>query len=234
MPLREYLRILWKRGWIVVVTATVAAASAIVFSTLQRPVYRSSIQLNVIPARLDLGLTQSIKWLMRNYAANITSDTTLGVVIDRAGQDMEPGMLRRRVRVSPIESDYMIQIDVDDYDPRVAQLLAQTTADVFVERVKAYMLEQDKRDRVEVTTKDNATPAYLQSPKKKINAMAGGVFGVLLGVLVVLGLEWVESGIIRSSGDLERAAGADVLGLIPELHLPQARRQERDRRGDSA
>lgn len=216
MPLKEYLRILWKRGWIIVVMATVTGASAIVFSLVQRPVYRSSIQLNVIPARLDLGLTESIKKLMRNYAGNIVSNTTLEEVIKRTGQDMTPAMLRAKVKVSPIESDFMVQIDVDDYDPVVAQLLAQRIADVFVEDVKAYMLDQDKRDRVQVEPKDPAAPAYLQSPKKKINALAGGVFGVLLGGLVVLGLEWVDSGIIRSSEDLERVAGTSILGIIPE------------------
>ncbi len=216
MPLKEYVRILWKRGWIIIVMATVTAASAVVFSFLQRPVYRSSIQLNVIPARLDLGLTESIKSLMRNYAGNIVSNTNLQEVIKRTSQDMTPDMLRSRIKVAPIESDFMIQIDVDDHDPLVAQLLAQRTADVFVERIKAFMLDQDKRDRVSVEAKDAAQPAYLQSPKKKINALAGGVFGVLLGVLIVLGLEWVDSGIIRSAQDLERAAGSAILGVIPE------------------
>lgn len=216
MPLKEYLRILWKRGWIIVVTAVVATASAIVFSMVQRPVYRSSIQLNVNPARLDLGLTQAIKWLMRNYAANIRSNATLEEVIRRTGQDMTPGMLRERVKVSPIEEDFLLQIDVDDYDPIVAQRLAQAVADVFSERVKVDMQEQDKRDRIAVLPKDAAEPAFLQSPKKKINALAGGVFGVVLGALIVLGLEWVESGIIRSAEDLERAAGTAVLGAIPE------------------
>ena len=217
MPLKEYLRILWKRGWIIVVAATITAASAVVFSLLVRPVYRSSIQLNVVPARLDLGLTESIKSLMRNYANNIVSDTTLQQVITQAGQDMTPAMLRSRVRVSPIESDYMIQIDVDDYDPAVAQLLAQTTAEVFVARKNIDMLDQDKQDRVMVSIKDPALPAYLQSPKKKINALAGGVLGVALGVLLVLGLEWLDSGIIRSAEDLERASGMAVLSSIPEI-----------------
>ncbi len=216
MPLKEYLRILWKRGWIIVVMATVTAASAIVFSYLVRPVYRSTIHLNVIPARLDMGLTESIKSLMRNYAGNIVSNTTLQQVIERTGQDLTPAMLRSRVKVSPIVEDFTIQVDVDDYDPQVAQLLAQRIGEVFEERIKTQMLDQDKRDRVDVKIKDPATPSYLQSPKKKINALAGGVFGVLLGVLVVLGLEWVESGVIRSAEDLERAAGTPVLGAIPE------------------
>lgn len=216
MPLKEYLRILWKRGWIVIVTAIVTAASAIVFSYVVRPVYRSSIYLNVRPARLDMGLTESIKSLMRNYAGNITSNTTLQEVIDRTGQDMDPTMLRGRVKVSPIVEDFTIRVDVDDYDPQVAKLLAQRIGEVFVERVQVQMVDQDKRDRVAVEIRDPATPPGLQSPKKAINAVAGGVFGVLLGGLVVLALEWVEAGVIRSADDLERVAGVAVVGVIPE------------------
>ncbi len=217
MPLKEYLRILWKRGWIVIVMATVTAASAMVFSYLVRPVYRSSIFINVIPARLDLGLTESIKSLMRNYASNIVSNTMLQQVIDRTGQDMKPEDLRGKwVKVSPIMEDYVIQVDVDAYDPQVAQLLAQRTGEVFVDWANTQMLDQDKRDRMKVSLRDNASPPGLQSPKKKINVLAGGVLGVVLGVLVVLGLEWVESGVIRSADDVERAASAPVLGVIPE------------------
>lgn len=216
MPLREYLRIIWKRGWIIIAMAVITAASAVVFSKVQRPVYRSSIQLNVIPARLDMGLTESIKRLMRNYAANVLSNRTLDEVIQRTGQDLTPDLLRRRVKVSSIESDFLIQIDVDDYDPAIAQLLAQRIADVFEEDIRAYMLDQDKRDRVDVRAKDAAQPAYLQSPKTKINALAGGVLGVLLGSLVVLGLEWVDAGVIRNAEDLERVAGVAALGTIRE------------------
>ncbi len=216
MPLKEYLHILWKRGWIIIVMATVTAASAIVFSMLQRPVYRSSIQLNVIPARIDLGLTESIKSLMRNYAANIRSNQTLDEVIRRTGQDMTPELLRRHVSVSPIVEDFLVQIDVDSYDPDIARWLAQTTGEVFVEDVTASMADQDQRDRVQVSLKDNAAPAYLQSPKKKINALAGGVLGVALGALLVLGLEWLESGVIRSADELQRAMDMAVLGEIPD------------------
>lgn len=225
MPLKEYLRILWKRGWIIIVLAIVTTASAVVFSKLQRPIYRSSVRINVIPGRLDLGLTESIKSLMRNYAANIRAKTTLQEVINRTQQDMTPGILANHVKVSPIVEDYMVQIDVDDYDSVTAQQLAQTTAVVFVEKIKVSMQDQNKSDRVSVDLLDPADPAYVQSPKEKFNAMAGGVFGVALGVLLVLGLEWLDSGVIRSSDDLERAVGTAVLGVVPTEERPATGKQ---------
>jgi capsular polysaccharide biosynthesis protein len=215
VQLRDYLRILSKRGWVIILVAVITTASAFVFSTFQTPEYRSSIFLNVWPARLDWGLQQTIKGLLRNYALVIKSRETASKVIDRLQLDITPTELQSKLTINPIESDFLIQIDADDYDPLIARDIAQKTAEVFVERIKAYMLEQDKRDRVEITIRDYAEPGILYKPKTKINMLAGGIFGVLIGGLVVFILEWLEADVIRTSEDLERHAGVAVLGVVP-------------------
>ena len=71
MEISDYLRILRKRGWLIVVVAIIAAASAYAFSKMQTPIYSATVQLSVNPARLDWGLSNTIKDLLRNYATNI-------------------------------------------------------------------------------------------------------------------------------------------------------------------
>ncbi|MCC7160893.1 MAG: hypothetical protein IT331_00220 [Anaerolineae bacterium] len=51
MDLREYGRVLIRRGWIVIVVAIVGALAAFLFSRLQTPIYRSSITLLVQASR---------------------------------------------------------------------------------------------------------------------------------------------------------------------------------------
>ncbi len=233
MQLRDYLRIFAKRGWIVALTTVIVAVSALIFSRLQTPVYRSTILLNVWSARLDWGLQQTIKGLMRNYALNIKSRSAAKQVVDRLQLDITPEELQNKLTVSPIESDFLIQIDADDYDPIIARDIAQTAAEVFVESIKVYMLEQDKRDRVEVAILDYAEVGKLHKPKWKVNTLAGAIFGLLIGVLMVLGIEWAEADIIRSSEDVERHMGVAVLGTIPILAVPgdrATRRKSRDLR----
>ena len=90
MEISDYLRILRKRGWIIVVVAIVAAASAYGFSKMQTPIYSATVQLSVNPARLDWGLSNTIKDLLRNYATNIRTHAMAQSVIDRPGGGVGP------------------------------------------------------------------------------------------------------------------------------------------------
>jgi capsular polysaccharide biosynthesis protein len=224
VQLKEYMRIIAKRGWIILLVAIITTGSALVFSRIQTPVYRSSIFLNVWPARLDWGLQQTIKGLMRNYTGVIASRDTAMKVINRLQLDVTPDELREKLTVSPIEADFLIQIDADDDDPLIARDIAQTTAEVFVEYIDVYMLDQDKADRVQVSIRDYALPGALHKPKWKINALAGAVFGVLIGGLIVFVLEWLEADILRTTEDVEARTGVAVLGVIPNTASRSARR----------
>ena len=217
MQIQEYLNILRKRGWIIILLAVITTVGAVVFSLVQTPEYRSSIYLNVLPARLDWGLQETIKVLMRNYAGEIQSSKILLKVMDRLQLDLTPDQMKEKLRVRPIESDFLIQIDVDDYDSILAAQIAQTTAQVFVEDISAYMLDQDRRDRVEVSIREDARPGVLHFPKWKVNAFAGGVLGILLGGVVIFVLEWIEADTIHTSLDVERHIETVVLGTIPAM-----------------
>ena len=175
------------------------------------------------PARLDWGLQQVIKGLMRNWAGQITSRTTATEVINRTQIDITSDELIGKLTVSPVETDLIIRIDADDYDPFIARDIAQTTAEIFVEDMTAYMNDQDKQDRVTVTLRDYALPGTLHKPKTKINLLAGGVFGVLAGIVIIFGLEWIESDILRTAEDVERHAGVAVIGVIPTVAGSPAR-----------
>jgi len=225
MEIRDYFRIIGKRLWIIILVTIITAGSAYGFSKLMAPVYRSTILLNVVPARPDWGLQQTILGYLRNYAGEITSRSNALETINRLQLDITPDQMIAKLTVSPIESDLLIQIDADDYDPIIAANIAQTTADVFVENINARMLEVDKSDRVDVYIRDYAQPGHLHKPKPKINGLAGGVFGLLLGLIIVLVLEWLEADVIRSSSDLERHVNLPVLGAIPAANSSRAGRR---------
>jgi capsular polysaccharide biosynthesis protein len=52
-------------------------------------------------------------------------------------------------------------------------------------------------------------------PDTKINTLSGGLFGLMVGCVVVFFLEWLTQGIKRTSNDVERTLDVLVLGQIP-------------------
>ena len=215
MEIRDYLKILRKRGWIILVVAVLAAAGAFGFSKLQAPVYRASVKLSVEPARYDWGLSNTVKDILRNYVLNLRTHKMANRVIERAQLDMNSYQFLERITISSDSSNFSLQIDAESRSPEEAKLMAQTMAEIFVEDRQRWNQEQDKRDRIEVRIVDDVRDAPQIRPKPLFNAIAGGLLGLLVGGLVVFFLEWLESDILRSPESVERALGIPVLGAIP-------------------
>lgn len=217
MELNDYLRIIRQRGWIVVVVALIAAGSAFAFSEMQTPVYSTSTRLSVQPARADWGLSNTLKDLLRNYVENIRTHNTAQKVIDRAQLDMNTNDLLGKLFVEPDASTFTIKIEARDTDPEVAYAIVDTVATVFIEERNAWNQLQDRRDQVDVTMLDSVySLGYSQySPNTRINTLAGALFGMMMGILVIFFLEWLAQDIIRNPEDVERVLDVTVLGHIP-------------------
>jgi len=210
----EYIRILRQRGWIIILAAVITAASALLFSKLQQPEYRSSIQVMIELARPDFGLTQSIKQLLRSYATGMWSKQRAQQVINRLDLLYTPEDLIGDVKIVPDESIMVIQIDVDNYDGPTADAIANAWAQLLVEWRNEQNDKQDKENRVFATIIDPATHHQIR-PKTLINVAAGGIFGLVLGAVVVFILEWLEAGIVHDPRSLERETGLTIIGVIP-------------------
>lgn len=220
MEINDYLRILRKRGWILLVVAAIAAASTFAVSKMQTPIYSASVKLSVVPARAtDWGSSNSLKDLLRNYAENIRTHTMAQEVINRAQLDMETLTFLGKLFVNPDSSTFTLEIEARDRDPKVVMAMVDTMAKVFIEDRDQWNQQQDKRDRIEVRMLDSVYNLGWEqySPQTRINTLAGGLFGLLVGVLVIFFLEWLEMDTLRTASDIERAIGVAVLGAIPPV-----------------
>ena len=215
MELREYIRVLVRRGWIILLVTLVTVASALVFAKTRQVTYRSSAILQVFPARPDLGIAQVADQLLRQFGRQITTVSRARDVVEKLQLDLPPRALLKGVKVAPIPEDLLIRIDVDLPDPEDAQNVANTFAHDFVEYHAVQNVDLDRRDRIEILILERAEYGTVHWPKTKTLALAGAIFGLLLGGILAFALEYLESDIIRSSEDVERYVGIAVLGLIP-------------------
>ncbi|MEM8858528.1 MAG: Wzz/FepE/Etk N-terminal domain-containing protein [Chloroflexota bacterium] len=214
MDLKDYLRIIRQRGWILVVLAIITAGSTFAYSRMQPTEYESTVKILVSPSRTDFGLTQTVKLLLRNYTQWMTSTKRAQKVIDELGLDMTPDQLLGNVGISADESSFIIQLEVRNSNLDNANDIARTWGNLLIQWVDANNAQLRKEDRINVELVDDPRMSGL-SPNVRVNTLAGGVFGALIGVIIVFLLEWIDSGILRRKEDVEKHLDIPVIGSIP-------------------
>jgi capsular polysaccharide biosynthesis protein len=214
MELGDYLAIIRRRGWLILLLAVLTSAAAFGFSKIQTPVYQSSLRMLVQPARTDFGQAQAAKQLLRGYVQWIHSSYRAAKVIDELKLDMTPEQLLSDIEVASDDSSFVIQLNVENTDPNLANDIARTWGNTFIQWRIDDNATQRKEDRVDAEFIDDPQ-AGLDRPNTKINAAAGAIFGALLGTIIVFVLEWIESGVVRRSEDVEKYLEIPVIGTIP-------------------
>lgn len=215
MTIQEYLRILRKRGWIVILAMLVTSLAAYAVSYIQKDVYRATVFISAVPARADLGLGASAKDLLRNFTQNLRTVENAQRAIDRAKLDMNPYEFIGNLQVADDSSTFTIQVDAQARDGDVARTMALAIADEFVEERQQYYAQQDKRDRLEIKIRSRAIDVPQIQPKPVVNAIAGAVLGLLLGSGIVLLLTWLEADLLLTPLAVERSLRLEVLAAIP-------------------
>jgi receptor protein-tyrosine kinase len=214
MEFGDYIRILRKRWWIIVVAIVLTAGSALLFSELQHPEYTATAEIVIEPARPDWGLAQSAKMLLRTYMTVADSYSWAQDVIDQMELPMTPEQLRGNARFAAEDDRMVIKLEVDAYDGDQANDIARAWAERLVQWRDNQNQRQNKEDRVYAYLRDQ--PRYEQSwPKTKIVTAAGGILGLVIASVIIFFLEWLEAGIVRTPQDVEHQLNLTVMGTIP-------------------
>lgn len=214
MRFADYAQIVLRRWWIIILAMVLAAGSAYLISSRMTPVYRATQKVLVQPSRTDFGLTQASSLLLEPAVVYLDSSLRAQEIIDDLSLDMLAQDLLDNAYIASDGQRMVIQIDVDSTDPEVASRIAKAWGQLAVQ----YREEQNQRAR-----REDRTIAVLQdepvarqiAPTAMINAAAGVLLGLLFGVLLVFGLEFLESAVVRRRDDLERSLGIPVLAQIP-------------------
>lgn len=213
MELSDYLRIIRRRGWLMILLAVLTAAAAYGFSSMQEPIYKSTARM-LITSRPDFGQTQAARELRRDFAVYLNSSFVAADVINDLQLDKEPSALLGNVTIAPATDSNVIVIEVKDSNGNVANDIARSWGDQLIKYRNAENADLPRADRIEARLLDN--PSFgKDSPNTRINTAAGGIFGLLLGVLLIFLIEWLESGVLRRPEDIERVMDLPVIGKIP-------------------
>ncbi len=212
--LNTYWDILRRRWLIIVALAVVGAAAGFGFSKLQEPIFRSSAKLYVMPARPDYGNILFIQNVVRQYGQLIVADRFLKGVSEGLKLDLPVDDMRKRVTASGNVEGLVILIDVDDPDAGRARAIARKLTQDFMADQDGRMKGIDPSNRIDVRAYDDPTPATLFRPQTRVNVIAAGFLGLLVGILLAFLLENLDD-TVKSSEEVGRVVGVRVLGSIP-------------------
>jgi capsular polysaccharide biosynthesis protein len=214
LNLIEYVNILWRRGWIMLLLAVIAAASAFFYSRSQPEVYRATQRVLMQPTRADFGLAEASKTLLGNHVLYLDSQFQAQKVIDTLNLDMTAADLKSRVTIADDSLSLSIQIDADMGSPGEAADVAREWGNLLIQ----YRNEENQRarreDHIRASLQDLPSIS-LYAPRTGITTIAGAILGLLVGAVIVFVLEYLESSVVHTRDDLDRSAAVPVLASIP-------------------
>ena len=220
MLLSDYVEILRRRWWVIVLTAFVAAATGYAFSKWQfsqGAQFRSEATYQVVANQLDNGLYIVLQNKMNSFRNLALAPKELEKISAHLGLDRDADwLLNKHVAVQVLPDEQKMVVQVTYPDPSVAPKLADAIGANMVGLVAAQNASLEGSSRINVTELQSARPAALYWPQTKIIVAFGGVLGLLLGLLLAFGREALDKS-LKSPADVERFVGLTTLGKIPTV-----------------
>jgi capsular polysaccharide biosynthesis protein len=216
LELRDYLNVLIKRWWVILLVVIGAAVAGLGYSLAQTPIYRAQVQMEAIPNRPDNGLVEYLIKSLPSYVTGLQSrDFVNSVLLNAQIGDAKADTVLGAMKVQAQPDLHVIVLTVDDKDPAKAAALANALADSYVLRKNAEAQTQQSDQKIFLQKVDTARPPEQPvSPNKKLNTAAAAVLGLVLGLLLAFGLEFADT-TLKTADDVQRYLGLTTVGLIP-------------------
>jgi receptor protein-tyrosine kinase len=218
MELRDYLRIVRKRAWLIVAATVFCVSSALVMSLATTPVYQGTAKLLVVAKTDPSGGTSSAyegallsQQLVKSFAQILQSRATAEAALNLDPQPFTPRQLQAKINAEPVTDTLLIGLSVEDTEPARAKRLTNSVARAFIDAVPR--LQSGSALRISVV-EPALTPTEPIRPRTRRNVVLGLLLGLLLGVGLACLREFLDQS-IKIPEELEVAAGAPVVGTIP-------------------
>lgn len=222
ISLKELFQTLKKRlTLIIIITAIATATSGIVSYFLLTPIYQSSTQILVNQSKNDqqqvynAGEVQTNLQLINTYNVIIKSPAILDKVIEKEKLEMSAGALNGLITVASEQDSQVVNITVQNEDPKKAADIANSIATTFQKEISNIM----NVDNVSILTKaqlgENPSPV---KPQPVMNMAIAFVVGIMAGVGLAFLLEYLDN-TIKTEQDIEKELGLPVLGAITTINM---------------
>jgi succinoglycan biosynthesis transport protein ExoP len=135
MELRQYLEILLRRKWVIILTTLVTVLVAALGSRLQHPSYSAAAMVRIAQApsgAVEYGDYIYAERLINTYGEIVKSRPFLDEVIAGLDLTITPEQMAKQVKVAVVLNTELLRITVEDSDPARAAAIANTLANLLV------------------------------------------------------------------------------------------------------
>ena len=219
LDLREVVRTIRKKSWIVIMSALLAGILVFTYTLcFVTPMYQANIMIYVNNgSENNSGSVNSVDLavalrLVTTYVNILKSDTVLEKVVEEADVDLTPSQVRSMMTAEPVEETEMFRVMITAPEPQMAADLANAIATV------AQTAIPDIIDGSAAKIIDHAkVPTSRHSPSYVINTLVGILVGALAAITGIVVRDLMDTH-VKNEDDLTKICPIPVVGMIPEIN----------------
>ncbi|SDD56904.1 polysaccharide biosynthesis tyrosine autokinase [Auraticoccus monumenti] len=220
MTFAQFVAVVRKRWFLILIPFLLACGSVGTWSMLTTPLYTAtassyfSMQGGGTANELYQGANYTQQQL-GSFAELATKPIVLDAVIDDLDLDTTSGELARSVSADVMAESVIIDLSATSASPQLAADLANAIALRLGVVVKDLSPVVDGQPTIDVVTVATAVPPRFQSsPDTRRNVLAAGLGGLLLGLVLVVARERLDT---RVRGESDLPGGQGVLASVEDL-----------------
>jgi polysaccharide biosynthesis transport protein len=220
MDIRRILAMLLKKWPFIVITAFIFAVALYVYSSVYvTPIYSAQATMIVNKSQYQASETNQMSYsdilltqkLVKSYILIMMSDTNIELVKKELGTELSAGQIKSYIKVSGVGETEVLQINVMNADP----VLAQEIANALVKVSPATIIRVIKAGSAEVI--DTAkVPARPVKPVVWLYAAIGAMVGLMLSLALIFLRDFFDN-TFKTEDDVRNVLDLPVITSLPEI-----------------
>jgi capsular polysaccharide biosynthesis protein len=215
--LQDYMGVVRRRFWIVLVLALAAALAAYIYTSRQQPVYQAGVSVSVTPNVIDYWTIQAVERLLNTYVDRVRTWEVAQRVVEQQQLDVPPGNVLSGLRIIVVPASYKVIIQSESNSSHQAVAVVNGFADELVALAQSEQSSGPGGDVfLHARVLDRASSAGQIGPRVRYNVAVALVLGVIAGVILALAAEFLDAR-VRLREETEHILDVPVISCIPPV-----------------
>jgi polysaccharide biosynthesis transport protein len=210
-PLSYYTMLAKRWAWMVILGIILCSSASFGISKITPRIYQASATL-ILDAGTSTSNFPAAVQAVPTYAQLLTSPAVLDPVVERH-PGLTPDQLRAMITAKSQGNTLLIELDVENRDPRLAMDLANEVSQSFAQFANAQL-------PATVQILPAQMPIEPVRPQARMNAIIGALVGLGLALALIVIFEWTDDR-LKSSEEVQELLGMELLTVLPWLSRRQ-------------